>query len=212
MDVSSVSVTAASSAFAPAQAAGLRHPPRHAALDAAAQLLDMTPADVRSALQGGQSLSDLAKSRGISQDDLVKAMATAIEQADPGIGADRAMQLATRIAAYVPQQQAAGPVATAGTQVAGHRHHRHHGGGAAIKAASDVLGESPDDIAAALRSGQSLADIAASKGVSKDDLVSGIATALQDGNPSLSADSARKLATDFATAVPGAGSYLSVDA
>lgn len=213
LDVSSVSVNAASYAFAPTQAAGTRHPLRRAAVDAAAQFLEMTPADVRSALQGGQSLSDLARTKGVSQDDLVNAMATAIKQANPNMSADRATVLATDIATQVPQQPVVDATSGASARpVGGHHHHGHHGGGAALMAASDVLGESTDDVATALRSGQSLADIASTKGISKDDLIGGIAAALQKANPNLSADAARQRATDFATAVPGAGSYLSVEA
>jgi tape measure domain-containing protein len=40
----------------------------HPAMDAAAKLLGMSASDLRSALQSGQSLADIASSKGISQD------------------------------------------------------------------------------------------------------------------------------------------------
>ena len=189
--------------------------PRHpmsAAMSAAAQLLDMAPSDVRSALEGGQSLADLAKSKGMSQDDLIKAMASAIQQARPGLSTDQATQIATQIATRVPGAGPNSGQSTAGTERPHHHHHHHGGGDDVMSAVSSLLGESANQIGLALQSGQSLTDVARSQGVSGDDLVNAVATALQKDNPNLSNDIATQLATTFANASASAGNFVSVQA
>jgi hypothetical protein len=69
----------------------------------------------------------------------------------------------------------------------------------AMDAASQLLGTSTTDLAAGLKSGQSLSDLASAKGVSKDDLVNAIAAALQKADSNLSADDAKTLATGLAS-------------
>ena len=70
----------------------------HGAMAAAAQLLDRQLSDIRTALQSGQSLTDLATSKGISQDDLVKALATALQKSSPNLTSDSEMEFATALA------------------------------------------------------------------------------------------------------------------
>jgi hypothetical protein len=62
----------------------------------------MSSSDLISALQSGQSLSSIASSKGLSQDKLVAAMATSIQQANPGVSADQATKVATAIATRTP--------------------------------------------------------------------------------------------------------------
>ena len=50
----------------------------------------------------------------------------------------------------------------------------HHGGRPGLEAAATTLGVTPDELRTALRGGQSLADVAQSKGVAKDTLVAGL--------------------------------------
>jgi uncharacterized protein YidB (DUF937 family) len=186
---------------------------RHPAMDAAAKLLGMSTTDLRKALQSGQSLASLASSKGITQDALTSAMATAIEQANPNVTADQATKLATQIATRTrptqpPAQQPAtqDPAATdttGTTATQGHHHHHHHGGAAAMDAASKLLGMSTTDLTSALQSGQSLTSIASSKGVSQSDLVNAMATALQGANSNLTTDQATDIATRMATQTPG---------
>ena len=182
-------------------------------MDAAAKLLGMSSSDLRTALQSGQSLTSLASSKGITQDALTSAMATAIQQANPNITADQATKLATQIATRTrptPAQQpatqdpaAAGTTDTTGTTATHGHHHHHHGGAAAMDAASKLLGMSTTDLTSALQSGQSLTSIASSKGVSQNDLVNAMATALQGANSNLSTDQATDIATRMATQTPG---------
>jgi len=189
-----------------------QHKRSHPAMDAAAKLLGMSSSDLRSALQSGKSLTDIASSKGIRQDALTSAMAAAIQQANPNVSSERATEVATAIATRTPP--AGGPPpdgaqatdATQGgtgtTATHGHHHH-HHAGGAAMDAAATTLGMSTTDLMSSLQSGQSLASIAKSKGVSQDDLVKAMATALQGTDSQMSADQATQIATQMATRTPG---------
>jgi uncharacterized protein YidB (DUF937 family) len=196
-----------------------QHVRKHPGMDAAASLLGMSASDLRTALRGGQSLSSIASSKGVSQDQLVAAMSTAIQQANPGMSADRATNVATAIATRTPPAgggpggavapppgtDAAGQTGPAG---AGHgHHHRHHAMAAAMQAAATTLGLSADQLASSLKSGQSLSALASSKGVSQDDLVKSISAALQQADTDLSADQATQIATGLATAVPQSQSW-----
>ena len=184
----------------------------HPAMDAAAKALGMSTSDLRTALQSGQSLESIASSKGVSQDTLVAAMSSAIQEANPGISADQATKVATAIAtrqppAGPPPDAAAGATdptsVTGGTSAtSGHHHHRHHAMAAAMDAAAKALGTTTSDLTTALQSGQSLASIASSKGVSQDDLVKAISSALQQADSGMTADRATQMATALATATP----------
>ena len=100
----------------------------------------------------------------------------------PGLSATQATQLAIQIATPVPRAGAAsGATSGQATAATGHHHH-HHGGGDVMSALSQLLGERTSEIGSALQGGQSLTDLAKSKGISQDDLAKTLATALQ-GQP-----------------------------
>jgi uncharacterized protein YidB (DUF937 family) len=176
-------------------------------MDAAATALGMSASDLRTALQSGQSLASIASSKGVSEDTLVAAMATAIQQANPGISADQASKVATAIATRTPPADLPATQAATGTAAAGghHHHHGHHAMSTAMDAAAQLLGTTASDLATSLQSGKSLASIASSKGVGQDDLVKAISSALQKADSSLSSDRATQLATALATGTPPSG-------
>jgi uncharacterized protein YidB (DUF937 family) len=192
----------------------------HPAMDAAATALGMSASDLRTALQSGQSLASIASSKGISEDTLTAAMAAAIEQANPSISADQATKVATAIATRTPPAgsapaqtgdsssatQATTGTTTGTTATSGHHHHHHHHAmSTAMDATAQLLGTTTTDLATSLQSGQTLAQIASSKGVSQDDLVKAISSALQQADSNLSADQATQMATTLATGTPPAG-------
>ena len=72
------------------------HGERKAAFDAAAKALGMTTDDLKSALRSGSTIGSLATDRGVSVDDVKKAMSDAITAANPNINADRVAQLVQR--------------------------------------------------------------------------------------------------------------------
>ncbi len=76
----------------------------------------------------------------------------------------------------------------------------------AMDAAATTLGMSASDLRTALQSGQSLASIASSKGISEDTLTAAMAAAIEQANPGISADQATKVATAIASRTPPTGS------
>lgn len=69
------------------------------AMDAAAQKLGMSDDDLRSALQSGSSLADVASQKGVSTDDLVSTMADSLKgaQLPDGVSAtDAATKMVNR--------------------------------------------------------------------------------------------------------------------
>jgi uncharacterized protein YidB (DUF937 family) len=76
-----------------------------AAMDAASKALGMSTADLTADLKDGQSLSAIAKSKGVSQSDLIGAMATAIQGSNSNLSADQAKDIATRMATQSPGAQ-----------------------------------------------------------------------------------------------------------
>jgi uncharacterized protein YidB (DUF937 family) len=190
------------------------HQRSHPAMDAAAKALGMSTSDLRTAMQSGKSLADIAKSKGVSVDTLTQAMATAIQGANPNISADQATKIATAMAnrtrpAAAPDTdptQAAAATATDGTAAtSGHHHHHHHAMSTAVNAASSLLGTSATDIVSAMQSGKSLSDLAKAKGVSQTDLVKAVSDALQQANSGLSATDASTLATNLVDRTPSSG-------
>jgi len=72
---------------------------RKAGMDAAAKDLDMSSTDLQAALKNGQSLSDLAKSKGVSLDALTADISAVVSKANPALSSDRAQQIALRFIA-----------------------------------------------------------------------------------------------------------------
>ena len=112
MDVSSIG----GAQFAGAQSAP---PANNPVMNGAAQALGMSSSDLISALQSGQSLSSIASSKGLSQDKLVAAMATSIQQANPGVSADQATKVATAMATRTPPAGGMPPPTKGGGQPGG---------------------------------------------------------------------------------------------
>lgn len=93
-------------------------------MSAAAQLLGMSPSDLTSALQSGQSLAAIASSQGVSQSSLISALAATIQGSNSNLTADQATQIATQMASRTPGSQsqsgaAAIPQAAASAWAAG---------------------------------------------------------------------------------------------
>ncbi|HEX7492541.1 MAG TPA: hypothetical protein VF337_12645 [Candidatus Limnocylindrales bacterium] len=182
-------------------------------MDSAAKALGMSSSDLKTAMQGGQSLEAIAKSKGISLDTVIAAMSASIQKANPSVSADQATKIATAMATRTPPAGASRPGGpqpddsvdqvqgtSAATSTGGH--HRRQAVSAALDSVAQLLGTTASDLATSTQSGQSLASIASSKGVSQTDLVDAIKTALQGSDSSLSATQATEFATAMATGIP----------
>lgn len=63
--------------------------PMKAGMDAAAEMLDLEPQELRSALESGSTLAELADAAGVSTEDLKASMAEAIAKTAPAEVAER---------------------------------------------------------------------------------------------------------------------------
>ena len=86
-----------------------------AGMDAAAKALGMSSTDLQTALKSGQSLSDLAKSKGVGLDTLTADISTAFSTANPSLSSDRAQQIAQRLIAGPNQAGSSGGTSGRGT-------------------------------------------------------------------------------------------------
>jgi lambda repressor-like predicted transcriptional regulator len=127
-----------------------------------AKLLGMSVSDLKSKLESGSSLSDVAKQRGVSQDQLLQTIQGSLKAQDPNAIASSLNVAAQRIAAR-------------------HGHHGHHGGGGPTPAAgtsstttlnslASALGMNSSDLVSELKAGTPLSDIGQQQGVSSNDL------------------------------------------
>jgi hypothetical protein len=80
---------------------------REATLEAAADLFKESPDELKNDLASGKSLADMAGEKGVSSDDLMKAIKSAIKDVNPNASDDQISRLADRA-------------------VSGHHHHGHH--------------------------------------------------------------------------------------
>jgi lambda repressor-like predicted transcriptional regulator len=128
-----------------------------------AKLLGMSLSDLRSKLEGGTSLSDVAKQRGVSQDQLLQTIQSSLKAQDPNASASSLNAAAQRIA--------------------GHHGHHHGGAGSAaspgaagtsstttLNALAGALGMNSSDLVSELKAGTPLSDIGHQQGVSATDL------------------------------------------
>jgi transposase-like protein len=146
-------------------------------LQSAGSVLGMSTSDLATALKSGQSLSEIAQQKGVSQSDLTGAVTQALNTA-----AQNGATLPTDASSMAQQivNQKGGPSG----------HHHHHGGGATdgsssssdssadsmLSSISSALGMQPTDLLQSLVSGTSLQSLAQQHGVSEpslEDMVSG---------------------------------------
>ncbi|HZR97928.1 MAG TPA: hypothetical protein VFE37_04430 [Chloroflexota bacterium] len=163
--------------------AGLR-----ATMQAVASSLGMTPEDLRQALRGGQSLADVAAAHGVDQATLVQTITSAartqLDQAvtDGRLTRGQADALLNVVQQFAPQMiTRTGPAGGRLGFAPGQGPRERQGGerGAMLQPVANLLGMTPQEIAQARRQGQSLAQIAAAKGVDQNTLVQTITGALK---------------------------------
>ncbi|HJN93018.1 MAG TPA: hypothetical protein QGF05_09890 [Dehalococcoidia bacterium] len=149
-------------------------------LNLVADLLGLEPGDVASTLAQGGTLADAATAAGVDPDVIVDAIvAASTDRVEQGVengiltdeqAAEILSQSADRATTFVYE-------AHPGVgEHEGQRQHREgrRGPGKLIGAAAQVIGVEPQDVSDALRNGTSVADYAASQGVSEEALIAGI--------------------------------------
>ena len=152
------STQSATQSQAPARQMDFDSPRGQQILKALSDKLGMSGDDLKSQLQSGKSLRDIANDKGVSMHDLFQSVRQALGGSDGAQGAH------------------------------GHHHHHGGGGASNVdsevmQAVAQKLGVSTDDLASELKSGKGLMDIAKEKGVSEDDLVQTLQQAFQQVAP-----------------------------
>lgn len=124
-------------------------------LDAVADKLGMSSDDLKKALAGGQSMADVAQSKGVSKDDLVSTIASTL----PTTGRDGSTidttQMATRIADSTRQSRQAPPSSSGLGSESGSDADL----GKGIETLANALGVSSDDLLQRLTDGSGISDL-----------------------------------------------------
>jgi lambda repressor-like predicted transcriptional regulator len=136
---------------------------RGAMVQAVADLLGMTPDQIRAERQGGKSLAAIAAERGVDQTTLVQTVTNAM--------VPRIQQFVGRM---VNREGSGRPEGRGPREGRDARGFRGGPGQGLFRPVADLLGMTPDQVVAERRAGKSLADIAAARGVDQATLVQAI--------------------------------------
>lgn len=134
-------------------------------LDVAAKTLNLTTDELRTQLQAGKSLADIAKAQGVEKQTLIDALVKAGEARLDEAKAALPDQVAKMVDATPPKGgmgEGHGPGGMGGPG-------GHHGAG--LDAAAKALGMTTEDLQTALKDGKTLAEVATSKGVDKQKVI-----------------------------------------
>jgi hypothetical protein len=134
-------------------------------MSSTSQLLGMSEQDLRTSLRSGQSLSDLAAQKGVSKDDLVSTVSSAISSSQSGV---QGTQDPTALAQRIVDRKGGG-----------HHHHHHKqtsdtddqtSSAQSLGGLAGALGMSQSDLLQALQGGSSVFGLADQNGVPSDSL------------------------------------------
>lgn len=126
-------------------------------LEVAAKTLGLSTEELRTQLQDGKSLADIAEAQGVDKQDLIDALVAAGEERLDEAKAE----LPDRIAEAIESTHTGG--GDHGGRGPGGR--GGFGGGASLETAAKALGISEDDLKTALQDGRTIAEVAKEKGV-----------------------------------------------
>lgn len=147
-----------------------------AGLDAAAKVLGISADDLRTELQGGKSLADVAKEKGVDKQKLIDAL---VADATTRLDQEKA-KLPDQIAKMVDGKMPMGPSGQGGGFGGRGGPGGRGGQGMQLPAAAKALGLSEADLQTALKGGKSLADVAKDKGVSEQTVIDAMVAAAKD--------------------------------
>ena len=205
-----------------ASSSAQRARPGFAAFHAAENVLGMSAQDLRTALGNGQTMADIASSKNIDQGTLISAIATAITAEHPGISQSRATEAATRMVTTTPAANAqapahgaqggggprgaggpppppppgvGGPEDTESTEDDGDADDTATTSESVLKTLAELLKTTEKELLSALGTGETLGQLAASKGVSQSDLLKTVEDALKASSSNVLAKNAESIAT-----------------
>jgi len=134
-------------------------------LDVAAKALGISADDLRKELQGGKSIADVAKAKGVDKQKVVDALVAAGEKQL----ADAKAKLPERVADLVDGKFPAGGPGGPGGFGGGGR--GGPGRGQDLAVAAKAIGVTEDALRADLQDGKTIADVAKAKGVSEQKVI-----------------------------------------
>ena len=147
---------------------GPRRGDHQAFLQPIATLLRMTPDELRTAQQNGQSLAQIATARNVDQNTLIQTIISSSKtRLDQEVAAGRLTQQQETDRLQRLQQEAPQMITRTGPPGGGMR----GGIGTSMQAVATLLHMTPADLRTARQSGQSLAQIAAAHNVDQNTLV-----------------------------------------
>ncbi len=127
-------------------------------LEVAAKALGITPAELRTQLEAGKSLADVAKAEGVDKQELIDALVKAGEKRLDEAKATLPDRIAKLVEATPGDRQGAG-------------HGPRGRMGERLEVAAKALGISEDDLKAELKDGKTIAEVAKEKGVDKQKVI-----------------------------------------
>jgi len=153
-------------------------------ISATASVTGMTVADVNTQLQAGQSITQIATSKGKTAADVTTAARAALSnglQAAVSAGTITQAEADAELAEFdqrAPQMVADSHLGARGGPGFGFGHGGPGGAGALVNATASVTGLTDQEVDTQLQAGQTLAQIAQSKGKTADDVIAAARTAL----------------------------------
>lgn len=161
----SLSVGSVTQQYPPPPAGTAGANPMRQVMAGAASLLGVSDAELKSALHSGKTLGDLADAKGVSRDDLLKAVTAGVEQVGPPPGTE-SVDAAT-IAAGIIDGKGPGGGRPPGPPPGGDGERSVQ---SRVDALTSALGMDQDDLFSALASGTSLSELSSQRGLSSDRL------------------------------------------
>ena len=134
-------------------------------LEVAAKTLGITTEELRTQLEAGKSLADVAKAQGVSKQKLIDALVAAGEKRL----AEEKAALPDQVAKMVDATHTPGEGGEPG--FGGHGGPGGRGGGPGLETAAKALGITEDALKTELQAGKTLADVAKEKGVDKQKVI-----------------------------------------
>jgi ssDNA-specific exonuclease RecJ len=161
---------------------GERRPGRHhgvrVSLAAAASAIGIGEDELRTALRSGQSIAQVAQSRNVDVQKVIDAIVADARQriAEKVQSGDLTQAQADERLADLPQRVTDLVNRTGGLRHGPGRHGRHgrHGPGPGLAVAASAIGIGEDELRTALRSGQSIAQVAQSRNVDVQKVIDAI--------------------------------------
>jgi transposase-like protein len=152
---------------------GARHALRRLAFTTAADTIGISPTDLLAAMKGGDSIADVATSHDVDPQTVIDAVISALNGAidkavsDGKITAEQAATIKEKVASRVPK------VVNANPEQLVRRRALH----AAVAVSAKTIGVSVEDLRDAIKSGQSVAEVATAHNVDPTTVVNAIVAA-----------------------------------